>query len=157
MLQDIDQMSLFTTVVKWSKAVRRVRDLAPTLEEAFLQAQQGLPGPVFVECPVDLLYDEAMVRASSTAWRVKARRWGQSGQRLSGPHVNRLFAGAEAQQTAGPAIRVAPPASPHQVRQAAERLRRAQRPLLIVGSQATLDPAAAGEVGGGLLERIGAP
>ena len=26
-LQDIDQMSLFTSVVKWSKAVRRVKDL----------------------------------------------------------------------------------------------------------------------------------
>jgi acetolactate synthase-like protein len=155
-LQDIDQMSLFTTVVKWSKAVRRVRDLAPALEEAFLQAQQGAPGPVFVECPVDLLYDEAMVRQLYGAARQSKTLGQKAVNTYLDWHVNRLFAGAEAQQ-AGPTIRVAPPApAAAQVRQAAERLRRAQRPLLIVGSQATLDPAAAGEVAAA-LERIGAP
>jgi len=155
-LQDIDQMALFTTVVKWSKAVRRVRDLAPALEEAFRQAQSGAPGPVFVECPVDLLYDEAMVRQLYGA----ARQGKTLGQKATtaylGWHVNRLFAGAEAQQ-AGPAIRVAPPApTSDQVRRAAERLRQAQHPLLIVGSQATLDAPRAGEVAAA-LERIGAP
>ena len=155
-LQDIDQLSLFTTVVKWSKAVRRVKDLVPALEEAFRQAQSGAPGPVFVECPVDLLYDEAMVRQLYGA----ARSGKTLGQRAVNVylrwHVDRLFAGAERQQ-AGPAIVVAPSApSPGQVRQAAERLRRAQRPVLIVGSQATLDaPRVAGVAAA--LARIGAP
>jgi len=40
----------------------RVRDLVPALERAFREAQSGVPGPVFVEIPVDLLYDEATVR-----------------------------------------------------------------------------------------------
>lgn len=155
-LQDIDQLSLFTTVVKWSKAVRRVKDLVPALEEAFRQAQSGAPGPVFVECPVDLLYDEAMVRQLYGA----ARSGKTLGQRAVNAylrwHVDRLFAGAAGQQ-AGPAIVVAPSApSPGQVRQAAERLRRAQRPVLIVGSQATLDaPHVAGVAAA--LARIGAP
>jgi len=155
-LQDIDQLSLFTTVVKWSKAVRRVKDLVPALEEAFRQAQSGAPGPVFVECPVDLLYDEAMVRQLYGA----ARSGKTLGQRAVNVylrwHVDRLFAGAERQQ-AGPAIAVAPTApSAAQVRQAAERLRRAQRPVLIVGSQATLDaPHVAGVAAA--VARLGIP
>ncbi len=155
-LQDIDQLSLFTSVVKWSRAVRRVRDLVPTLEEAFRQAQSGVPGPVFVECPVDLLYDEAMVRQLYGA----ARAGKTLGQRVTNAylrwHVDRLFAGAAGQQ-AGPAS-AATPSAPNaaQVRQAAERLRRAQRPVLIVGSQATLDAPRVAEVAGALA-RIGAP
>ncbi len=61
-LQDIDQIALFGPHVKWAVSVRRVRDLGPTLNKAFHRAQEGVPGPVFVECPVDLLYDEALVR-----------------------------------------------------------------------------------------------
>lgn len=155
-LQDIDQMSLFTSVVKWSKAVRRVRDLVPALEEAFRQAQSGVPGPVFVECPVDLLYDEGMVRQLYGS----ARPGKTLGQRLTNAylrwHVNRLFSGAGLRQ-ARPAMRVEPPApDPGLVRRAAERLRQAQRPLLVVGSQVTLDTAHVDQVAAA-LERIGAP
>src|SRR5678815_2943224 len=42
--------------------VTQVADLGPAIERAFAAALSGLPGPVFVECPVDLLYDEAMIR-----------------------------------------------------------------------------------------------
>lgn len=155
-LQDIDQMSLFTSVVKWSKAARRVRDLVPALEEAFRQAQSGVPGPVFVECPVDLLYDEGMVRQLYGS----ARPGKTLGQRLTNAylrwHVNRLFSGAGLRQ-ARPAMCVEPPApDPGLVRRAAERLRQAQRPLLVVGSQVTLDTAHVDQVAAA-LERIGAP
>ena len=56
-LQDIDQAAVMGPHVKWMRRVRRVRDLGPTVEEAFRIAQAGVPGPVFVECPVDLPYD----------------------------------------------------------------------------------------------------
>ena len=139
-LQDIDQMSLFTSVVKWSVAVRRVKDLVPALEEAFRQAQTGAPGPVFVETPVDLLYDEAMVREmygaarQGKSIRQKAVNW------YLRRHVDQLFAGANL-RGAGPAIRVSPQVpDPVKVQKAGERLRQAQRPVILVGSQATLVP-----------------
>ena len=59
-LQDIDQRPLMAPHVKLVRQVRRVTDLGPALTEAFAAARDGVPGPVFVECPVDLLYDEAM-------------------------------------------------------------------------------------------------
>ncbi len=155
-LQDIDQMSLFTSVVKWSKAVRRVQDLVPALEEAFRQAQSGVPGPVFIECPVDLLYDEAMVRQLYGAARDGTTLSQKAVNAYLAWHVNRLFANA-AKQQAGPLIRVEPPMpDAGQVAAVAQRLARSERPLLVVGSQATLDVAHVAEVAAA-LERLGAP
>ena len=37
-------------------SVRSVRDIVPSLREAFQLAQSGTPGPVFVEIPIDVLY-----------------------------------------------------------------------------------------------------
>jgi thiamine pyrophosphate-dependent acetolactate synthase large subunit-like protein len=61
-LQDIDQMALIRPHVKWAAAARTVAELSPLLEQAFREARSGVPGPVFLECPIDLLYDEALVR-----------------------------------------------------------------------------------------------
>ena len=61
-LQDIEQIKLFKTLVKWSVAIKQYCDIIPIIEEAFVVAKSGIPGPVFVECPLDLLYDEALVR-----------------------------------------------------------------------------------------------
>jgi len=61
-LQDIDQRPLVEPHVKRFMKMRRVRDLGPAVAEAFALAQSGVPGPVFIECPVDLLYDEASIR-----------------------------------------------------------------------------------------------
>src|SRR5258706_9092524 len=62
-LQDIDQMSLMKPNVKWAATIHRVRDIIPILQKAFQTAQEGVPGPVFVECPIDTLYDEALLRS----------------------------------------------------------------------------------------------
>ena len=55
-------MALMRPHVKWAHSVRRVRDIVPMLEQAFRAAQEAVPGPAFVEFPIDLLYDEAVVR-----------------------------------------------------------------------------------------------
>ena len=115
-----------------------------------------MPGPVFVECPVDLLYDESMVRKL-----YGTGRGGKSiGQKAVNAyltlHVNRMFAGAE-KQHAGPMLQIEPlTPDADKVAAVAERLKRAQRPVLIVGSQTTLDVAHVAEVAAA-LERIGAP
>src|ERR1043165_3234629 len=57
-LQDIDQLSLMRPITKWATTVKTVPALAPTIERACEIAVEGVPGPVFVELPVDLLYPE---------------------------------------------------------------------------------------------------
>jgi acetolactate synthase-1/2/3 large subunit len=145
-LQDIDQMAVIRPVVKWAKQVKRVKELIPTLEAAFRHAQEGAPGPVFVECPVDLLYDEATVRTWYGADRGGKSLADKALKHYLRFHVNRLFSGAE-RAKAGPRIDVAPPApDPAAVDRVIERLLNAQRPLLLIGSQALLDVAHAGDL-----------
>jgi acetolactate synthase-like protein len=61
-LQDIDQISLVKSAVKWAVAVSTVQSLGPIVEKAIAIAEEGVPGPVFIEVPVDLLYPESTVR-----------------------------------------------------------------------------------------------
>ena len=156
-LQDIDQRALFAPHVKRIRSVRRVRDLAPAVEEAFDVAAEGVPGPVFVECPIDLLYDEALIRD----WYGQAGGGRSLSQRALHwyleRHLNRMFAGAGEAEARPPA---APSPSPEvgggAVVKAARALRAAERPVLIVGSQALLQAGRAAELAEA-VERLGIP
>ena len=155
-LQDIDQMALLRPHVKWAKAVRRVRDLAPALERAFAEALAGTPGPVFVECPVDLLYAEALVRDLYGAKGGGKTLADRAVQFYLDWHVNRLFADADQPHTSAKIV-VSPPApDPAKVARVAQKLAQAERPLLLVGSQALLDALHAAEIAGA-VERLGVP
>src|SRR5512134_306892 len=81
-LQDIAQKPLVAPHVKWLMQVKRVADLGPAVEEALAVAREGVPGPTFVECPVDLLYDEKLIRGwyadaagKGTSLPDRALRW----------------------------------------------------------------------------------
>jgi len=144
-LQDIDQMALVRPHAKGASRVTRVRDLAPALDEAFRLSREGVPGPVFLECPVDLLYPEALVREW---YAVKAgKETGSLGDRARqwyvGRHLGRLFDGVEAPTTA-PLPVPAPAPDEAGVRRAAHLLSRSERPVLLVGSQALLSTAETG-------------
>ena len=95
-LQDIDQMALVAPHVKLAIAVKKVRDLAPALSRAFRVAQEGVPGPVFIECPVDLLYDQKTVREMSGAKALGATKGPQDAvlQLVIRAHLARTFRGA---------------------------------------------------------------
>jgi thiamine pyrophosphate-dependent acetolactate synthase large subunit-like protein len=136
-LQDIDQRPLIEPHVKLFTKVRRVRDLGPAVDEAFAVARVGVPGPVCIECPVDLLYGEASIRQ----WYAEAAGRGRSiSDRLLrfylNRHVEKMFAGSA--ETALPLVRAVLPPAPTaaSVAAAAAALARAERPLIVIGSQA---------------------
>jgi len=138
-LQDIDQLALFRPHVKWATTVSRVADLADTVSNALRVSISGVPGPVFVEVPVDLLYDEHLVRdlygaqGSDDPQGWKARLLSRYLER----HVSKLFAGVgdrpiEAQPWPEASVH------PRVLTKIRATLDRAERPVLMVGSQATL-------------------
>jgi thiamine pyrophosphate-dependent acetolactate synthase large subunit-like protein len=156
-LQDIAQKPLVQPHVKWLRQVRRVVDLGPAVEQALAVAREGVPGPTFVECPVDLLYDETLIRA----WYADAAGKGHSlGERALrwylGRHAKRLFAGAAAPQAAQVRQAALPLAAPGAVERAASMLRKAERPLLVIGSQAVVQAAATSALAAA-VERLGVP
>jgi acetolactate synthase-1/2/3 large subunit len=146
-LQDIDQLALFRPHVKWATAVKRVRDLAPAIRRGFRVAQSGVPGPVFIECPVDLLYDEAVIREWYDSATPKGNALPDRIMRMYlQHHARRLFADSGSVDT-DHVETVASQAPPHgAVQQAAGRLSGAERPLLVVGSQALVDASQADAV-----------
>jgi acetolactate synthase-1/2/3 large subunit len=136
-LQDIDQRPLVEPHVKRFTKIRRVADLAPAVEEAFSIARDGVPGPVCIECPVDLLYDEANIRqwyadaaGKGTSLPDRALRW------YLNRHVEKMFAGSD--QPASPKASVSSPPSPPDasVDATVAALGKAERPLMVIGSQA---------------------
>jgi acetolactate synthase-1/2/3 large subunit len=137
-LQDIDQLSLLRPAVKWAARCNTVGRLVPMIERAFKEATGGVPGPVFLEVPVDVLYPEAVVRD----WYMKesgaenAKTLGQKalGLYLKGHlfrqfHVPYVDVGGMVPKLALPQDLSA------KLRQAAKLLQKAERPVLVVGSQ----------------------
>jgi thiamine pyrophosphate-dependent acetolactate synthase large subunit-like protein len=156
-LQDIDQRALVAPHVKLLRQVRRVADLGPALTEAFATAREGVPGPVFVECPVDLLYDEATIRQ----WYAEAggRGTGLSDRLLRwilGRHAERLFAGAARPEVVRANEVRLPLAGERALGRAAAALARAERPLAVVGSQALAQASNAARLAAALT-RLGVP
>src|SRR5262245_17096746 len=138
-LQDIDQRPLVEPHVKRFFKMRRLRDLGPTVADAFALARSGVPGPVFIECPVDLLYDEASIRQ----WYAEAAGKGNSiAERALRWYLNRharlMFAGSEDVLVPGVQTVYLPRASDSAVRAAASALTKARQPLMVIGSQAVV-------------------
>jgi len=157
-LQDIDQLALIRSSVKWAASAKRVRDLEPLLREALRQAMGGTPGPVFLECPIDLLYDEPMVRqlyASKMDTKPGAALVDRAIAAYLRWHLDRQFAGLSEPGAAAEAATVPQPAAAT-VAEAARRLDLAQRPVMVIGSQAMLDVASI-EALRAAVERLGIP
>ncbi len=102
-LQDMNHVELMRAVTKWSVSVPETRRLADYVQSAFRIAAQGVPGPVFLEMPIDVLVngaDDSEI-IQYTNYRTETRT--QS--------------------------------DPRAIEEAAALIRKAERPLLIVGSQ----------------------
>ena len=143
-LQDIDQRPLVEPHVKRFLKMRRVRELGPAVAEAFALAQSGVPGPVFIECPVDLLYEEALIRqwyadaaGKGTSLPDRALRW------YLNRHARRMFEGSQATTAPQPQPVNMPVAGDGALQKALAALRKSERPLMVIGSQAVVRSAEA--------------
>lgn len=158
-LQDIDQMSLFEPHVKLATTVTAVRDLPSTLERAFEVAQEGVPGPVFVECPVDLLYDEPVVRemfGAKSATGAKSLP-DMALQLYLKFYLTKTFAGSQGAKASPRKEPEVPAAFQSAVDRTARWLTEARRPVMVIGSQATLGGPKRTKKVAEALERLGVP
>ncbi len=137
-LQDIDQLALVKPIVKWARVAKKVRDIVPLLEEAFQVCQQGVPGTVFLEIPIDLLYPEALVRS----WTMESSGKGLLGKAMTlyfSGHLRRTFGRAWEQRAGDPQPVIPPLPDANEIKKVAQTLLEAKRPLLIIGSQTLVD------------------
>lgn len=129
----------------------------PTLKKAIHAAQSGTPGPVFVEFPIDTLYPFETVKR-------------EIGMKEKGPislmqrivnwylnnHLNDLFCGAFEERDIKPIPVKQQKATASQIQKSIELLSKAKRPVILVGSQATLPPVPVDELKKS-LENMGIP
>ncbi|OHD62873.1 MAG: acetolactate synthase [Spirochaetes bacterium RBG_13_51_14] len=142
-LQDIDQVSLVRSAVKASFSIKRNCDFIPVIEFAFAFARSGVPGPVFIECPIDLLYDEDLVRQwygiksafrDDNSLRNRVTSW------YLRRHLDKLYTCDLETMRHENIPSVNPDIRKRTIRKTVQLIKAAKRPLLIIGSQALLDP-----------------
>jgi acetolactate synthase-1/2/3 large subunit len=102
-LQDMNHVDLMRPITKWSHSVPEARRLAEYVSMAFRIATTGVPGPVYLEMPVDFLFDsvEESKIEFPTGYRTAATIGGD----------------------------------PAYIERAYDLLRKAERPVALVGSQ----------------------
>lgn len=156
-LQDIDQRKLVVPHVKLFRSVKRVHELASAVEEAFTVACEGVRGPVVIECPVDLLYPEANVRqwyddaaGNGTSIQDRILRW------YLDRHFMKTFAGnVHVSERHSREVPV-PVVSRSSVAAAGEAVAKAERPVLVIGSQALAIAGEADHIASAVTE-LGVP
>ncbi len=142
-LQDIDQLSLLKSIAKMGVTIKRNCDVVPVMEKAFEVCRSGVPGPVFVECPIDILYNESLVRQWYGAKPDAERKSGMRSKLLDfylQRHVDQMFACEFEEMQPGEYKVKSPDFDSSSVSKALELITLSQRPVLIVGSQAMLQP-----------------
>src|SRR6185295_19420711 len=134
-LQDIDALSVVKSLTKWSTSVKTVPQLGPTIERAVHIATTGVPGPVFVEVPVDLLYPESIVREwyEKEAGLGKAKGIGAKALELYiKGHLYRQFRAPALPEWSLP-VKLPHMRSDAAIDKAAEAVRAAKKPVIVVG------------------------
>jgi acetolactate synthase I/II/III large subunit len=109
-LQDMNHVELMRPITKWSVSIPSTDRIQEYIDAAFRIAQANVPGPVFLEVPLDLLMNYGDDALPPTA------------------HVT------------PPAFPPRPGGDPALISRAAALLRDAERPMFIVGSQIRWSP-----------------
>lgn len=141
-LQDIDQLALMRPITKWAARCNKVGDIEPMLERAFRVAREGVPGPVFLEIAVDLLYPKATV----AEWYLK-----ESGvDKMKGPvgavaqlamkgYLQHQFHMPRLPLDGFGSAKDLDEAASRQLDSVAAALSSAQKPVLVIGNQAMVN------------------
>ncbi|MCS7296792.1 MAG: thiamine pyrophosphate-binding protein [Bacteroidia bacterium] len=58
-LQEMDHVAVLKPITKWSVRIPSPKDIPEYLKRAFNAATTEVMGPVFLECPMDILFDKA--------------------------------------------------------------------------------------------------
>jgi acetolactate synthase-like protein len=143
-LQDIDQLALVKSIVKMAVTIRRNCDIISVLEHAFDVCRSGVPGPVFIECPIDLLFSESNVRQWYGVESDSKREGGLRSRLLDfylKRHVDQMFACEFKEMEPGKPGLISPEVDTGQVSRAADLIAGALKPVLLIGSQAMLHAA----------------
>ena len=102
--QEIDQVAIMKPVTKWADRVYEARRIPEMIDIAFRRSIAGKPGPVYLDLPSDVLYEE--IDESTVQW----------------PDLTKTL------------VRSKPQGDPAQIEQAVKLLEKSSRPVVLSGS-----------------------
>ena len=102
--QEIDQLAIMKPCTKWADRIHSLKRIPEQVNVAFQKAMSGKPGPVYLDCPGDLLY--AKIPEEQVDWSLSGR----------------------------PLLNARPLGDPSKVEALVDAIAKAQRPIILSGS-----------------------
>lgn len=91
-LQDVEQINLLKNVCKKVFSCTKLDQIQSTIKKAIYLAKEGIPGPVFVEIPIDLLYSKELIIQNAGLNKPKKSLFGKMVDFYISMKINRIFA-----------------------------------------------------------------
>ena len=136
-LQDIDQMALLRPLTKHQVIIKRGKDIANEVNKAIIIAQSGVPGPVFIELPLDLLYPQDLVR-ELYGLNTDSQKMSWWLEKYLQRNLDHIFTGFETIPKPIPEIMCPMPVS-SAIQKASKMMYNAKSPVSLIGSQTMLN------------------
>src|SRR5690606_7409517 len=102
--QEIDQVAIMRGCTKWTDRVIDITRIPEQVNTAFQKAMSGKPGPVYLDCPADILSDK--IPEEKVDWSLSGR----------------------------PLLRARPLGDPARVNELIDALATAKQPIILTGS-----------------------
>ena len=102
--QEIDQLAIMKHCTKWADRIHSLKRIHEQVNVAFQKAMSGKPGPVYLDCPGDLLY--AKIPEEQVDWSLSGR----------------------------PLLDARPLGDPNKIDALVDAIAKAQRPIILSGS-----------------------
>ena len=71
--QEVDQVGIMEPMMKWVHQTTQASRYPEVVSMAFRKATTGRPGPVYIDCGADVLYEEIDEEEAITPWRAERR------------------------------------------------------------------------------------
>ena len=150
-LQDIDQIALMKPHCKACYTVKTVNDIVPILRNAFYIAKNGVPGPVFIEFPLETIWGSDMFAGLTGNEQKPTFKWSLNGIKKyigyygTKRHFDRVF--YKAFDNAFEPIKLKENEDAfmkgfngYNIGKICQKLKECRQPVMIIGSQAILHP-----------------
>ena len=155
-LQDIDQISLFKPLCKYTASVARVNQIVPTLRKAIQQAMSDTPGPVFVQFPIDTIYPYDLLLEETLPKQPTRNTMEKLVEFIIKVNLGDIFVGAFREEEFAPLPISYPRHTSAQLANCLKLFQSSKKPLMIISSQAMLHSVKPHKLCGS-LERTGVP
>ena len=134
-LQDVEQLELLKPICKKVYSCTKVNQIVDTVKNAIHVAKSGVPGPVFLELPIDLLYNIETICNNSGLQKKKNSLFGKIADIYISLSIRHMFSNAWSKKNFNPIKINRPKINKYKIDYARKLIRKSSKPIVVIGSQ----------------------